>query len=198
VGKEESEVSEIGQWAEKIGSTVARIGRVISGLRTVSRDGSSDPMVPADPVALVQSTLEFCEQRLRYFAIKTEVHAPAQPLHVLCRPVQISQAILNLLNNAVDALSTLPASAERWVRLSVEDRGDQVLICVTDSGPGVPSAVANRIFRPFFTTKGLGSGTGLGLSISRQLVQANGGTLSLDGDSKDTRFAIWLSRPRQE
>lgn len=84
---------------------------------------------------------------------------------------------------------------ERWIRLRVEERGDHVLIHVTDSGPGVPSGVASRIFKPFFTTKGLGSGTGLGLSISRQLAQANGGTLDLDDSSPHTTFSIRLPRP---
>ncbi len=185
---------EVNQWAEKISATVARIGRVIAGLRTVSRDGSGDPVSAVDPVELIRQTLEFCEQRLRYFGIHAEVEEPRAPLRVACRPVQISQALLNLLNNSVDAISGAAAHEKRWIRLSVEERGDQVLLAVTDSGPGIPSAVANRMFRPFFTTKGPGAGTGLGLSISRSLVQANEGTLCLDGESRNTRFLIWLPR----
>jgi C4-dicarboxylate-specific signal transduction histidine kinase len=186
--------SELGLWTEKISTTVSRISRVISGLRTVSRDGSGDQLVVADPIEMVRETLEFSEQRLRYFGIKTRVDAGEGATRVRCRPVQVSQALLNLLNNSVDALASGHETADRWIRISVEERGDQVWICVTDSGHGISAGVANRIFRPFFTTKGLGAGTGLGLSISRQLVQANGGTLEHDPSSQHTRFAIRLPK----
>ncbi|MHA0111481.1 sensor histidine kinase, partial [Klebsiella pneumoniae] len=79
---------------------------------------------------------------------------------------------MNLLNNAYDAVLNLP---ERWVRLSVEDKGDCVVFAVTDSGQRIPDAIASKIMHPFFTTKGIGQGTGLGLSISRGIVESHGG-----------------------
>lgn len=185
--------AEIGAWAEKIGSTVAHVGRVISALRSVSRDGSGDPLAQADSGAIIRETLGFCEQRFRHFGIAKEVAVAAKAPSIRCRPVQISQALLNLLNNSVDAIAALRAESQtRLIRVSVEINGLQVVIAVEDSGIGISPELSGRIFRPFFTTKPVGVGTGLGLSISRQLVESNGGTLTLEKSSKFTRFEIRL------
>jgi C4-dicarboxylate-specific signal transduction histidine kinase len=98
------------------------------------------------------------------------------------------------MNNAVDAILAQDPPTDRWIRVGIEEKEDQVLISVTDSGPGVPRAIARHIFRPFFTTKSAEGGTGLGLSISRSLLRENGGELSLDESSPHTRFVIRLSR----
>jgi signal transduction histidine kinase len=190
IGKPDTDAAEVKSWAEKIGSTVMRISKLISGLRSVSRDGAGDPLVPVDPAQIVHETLEFCEQRLRLFEIKTELRIADDRSMIRCRSVQISQAILNLLNNSMDALSTMQEPHDRWIRIEVQKAGHDIMLSVTDSGVGIPSDLTDRIFRPFFTTKGLGCGTGLGLSISRQLVEANGGALALDTASKQTRFVI--------
>jgi signal transduction histidine kinase len=190
-----AEDAELGAWAEKIGSTVAHVGRVISALRSVSRDGSGDPLVHADSGAIVRETLGFCEERFRHYRITTEVLVAQKAPTVKCRPVQVSQALLNLLNNSVDAIAALPTeSLTRLIRVSVEMRDSQVVIAVEDSGIGVSPMISARIFKPFFTTKPLGLGTGLGLSLSRQLIEANGGTLSLEKAPKLTRFEVRLSQ----
>ena len=66
------------------------------------------------------------------------------------------------------------------MRVRVSAKGDGTDLLVTDEGPGVPPEARDEIFNPFFTTKRPGEGTGLGLSIAREIVEAHGGTLSLD------------------
>ena len=99
--------------------------------------------------------------------------------------------LLNLLNNAVDAVQPLP---EKWVELKVKNVGKDVEISVTDSGRGIPEKIRDKLGQPLFTTKVVGQGTGLGLSISRGIVEANGGSLNLDPDCEHTRFVVVLPK----
>ena len=108
--------------------------------------------------------------------------------------MQICQILVNLLNNALDVVSEQPSGAGRWVRLEVAAVTGAVTIAVTDSGGGIPAAVAAKIFDPFFTTKPVGKGTGLGLSISASIAKDHGGTLTLDQTGSNTRFVLTLPR----
>jgi C4-dicarboxylate-specific signal transduction histidine kinase len=110
---------------------------------------------------------------------------------VECHPSQISQVLLNLLNNAYDAALAQP---DRWIELDARDQGSLVEISVTDSGPGIPRELARKIMDPFFTTKPPGKGTGLGLSISSNIMTDHGGSLSLDQNSPHTRFVMSLPK----
>jgi signal transduction histidine kinase len=112
-------------------------------------------------------------------------------LRVVGRAVQISQILLNLLGNAYDAVE---AAERRHVRITVDADAAQVHIAVTDSGPGIPAELRERIMEPFFTTKDVGRGTGLGLSLSRGLAELHGGDLALDATSVETRFILTLPR----
>ena len=105
----------------------------------------------------------------------------------------ISQAILNLVNNALDAVSSL---SDKWVSVDFVEDDDSVYIGVTDSGPGIPINIRSRIFDPFFTTKSPGKGTGLGLSLSMNIAAHHGGALRLDTLHKNTRFVLQL--PKQK
>jgi signal transduction histidine kinase len=108
-----------------------------------------------------------------------------------CRPTQITQVLLNLLNNARDAAEE---SEERWVQLDVTELADWIRISVTDSGKGIPVEIREKIMSPFFTTKAVGKGTGLGLSITKSIVDSHRGTLILDEESVQTRFVIELPK----
>ncbi|MCA8921117.1 MAG: PAS domain S-box protein [Planctomycetes bacterium] len=110
-----------------------------------------------------------------------EVQREIESVSVTADAGQLEQVVVNLLINAVHACQERP---EPVVRVSLRPDGDGALLCVEDNGPGVPFAEKERIFQPFFTTKGaLGGsatpGTGLGLSTSLGVVQAHGGTLDV-------------------
>jgi PAS domain S-box-containing protein len=94
-------------------------------------------------------------------------------------PDQIQQVVVNLLNNAVQALAGRPEPAPAGVIHVVTDRvGDTVRLCVEDNGPGVPKHLESKIFEPFFSTKEVGKGTGLGLSIAHGIMAEHNGRIS--------------------
>lgn len=96
---------------------------------------------------------------------------------------QLSQAIWAILQNASEAASTAGEGPPR-VRLSVHEKGNDLVIGVDDNGAGIPEGCSDRIFRPFHTTKP--DGTGIGLSLARQIAHAHGGTLSLEQGAPTT------------
>lgn len=91
---------------------------------------------------------------------------------------EIQSAILNLVNNAVDAITDARVGGQVWLRTSWD--GDRVHLDVADDGPGIDPRVADRVFDPFVTTKEPGKGTGLGLSVCHSVVTAHGGRVWFD------------------
>jgi PAS domain S-box-containing protein len=179
---------------ERIGATVLRIGKIVKGLRTFSRSGENDPFEPCSLEQIIGDTLELCTERFSSHGIELRVK-PAFKERADCRAVQISQVLLNLLNNAFDAVKD---KNNPWVELEVTDEGEDLLFSVTDSGTGIRPEVAAKIMDPFFTTKEVGEGTGLGLSIAKGIVEDHGGTLQLDQDSPHTRFCFRLPKRRRK
>lgn len=173
-----------------------RIARIIKGLRDFSRDASDDPIQSIEVRHLIDRTLSFCAERFKAHDIALIVDAFSDNLQFEGRSTELSQVLLNLLNNSFDALLisqiTPPQSLpkEKWIRITVRDLGSNVEIRVTDSGLGIPAEFQKKIFQPFFTTKDIGQGTGLGLSISFGILKTHHGELLLDEQSQHTSFVI--------
>jgi two-component system, NtrC family, sensor kinase len=101
----------------------------------------------------------------------------AGPSLIQCDPSLFNQCLMNLVVNAIDALDSL--ELEGSIQVSAGAEGDEYLIRVLDTGPGISAEIHSRIFDPFFTTKPRGKGTGLGLAIATSVVKKHGGSLSL-------------------
>ena len=172
--------------AEKIEATTMRISKIIKGLRAFSRNAEHDPMVPTRIRTVIEDILELSVQGFRISGIELKVIGD-QELEVMCRPPQVGQVLLNLLNNSRDAVM---GQAGAWVELAVKAEDPKMILSVTDSGSGIPPEVAARIMEPFFTTKETGKGTGLGLSITKGIIEDHGGKFYLDTNSSNTRFVI--------
>lgn len=173
--------------------TTDRIAKIVKGLRTFSRDADSDPFVWTAISEIVENTLSLCHEKFKNYGIQIQCDRIDPTLAVECRSVQVSQVLLNLLNNAFDAVESV---SKKWVSLMAEEDGNHIKIILTDSGSGIPEAQKEKIFQPFFTTKDVGRGTGLGLSISKGIIEAHQGTLDLDLQSSNTRFVIRLPKVR--
>lgn len=161
----------------KARANVSRIAQIVKGLRNLSRDSRRDDFEEKNLNEVVQETIEMSQERLKENGILLKVSLSPEALFVRMRSYQIAQVIINLLNNAVDALSSLSLGT---IEISSHQEEDYVVLRVIDNGAGVSESHEQMIMTPFFTTKPPGSGTGLGLSISRQIMLAHGGKLILN------------------
>jgi signal transduction histidine kinase/DNA-binding NarL/FixJ family response regulator len=179
------------RFATSIEETSHRIVKIINGLRTISRSAERDPLVASGVAPIIDGTMAICASRFKYSEIQLVTEGDVEPLAVACRPAEISQVLLNLVGNALDAVEPL---AEKWVKIAVKDLGGQVEISVEDSGAGIPKELREKILQPFFTTKEVGKGTGLGLSISKSIAEDHGGQFFLDEEAPHTRFVLRLPK----
>ncbi len=113
-------------------------------------------------------------------------------------PSELQQVILNLINNAIDAMEKEGGTVDISTALSTRDQG-MLLITVDDNGPGIPAHDLDRIFDPFFTTKAVGKGTGLGLSICYGIIRKMGGSIEVESRvGQGTSFFIRLPMDDQQ
>jgi signal transduction histidine kinase len=178
-----------GIMTENLIKMVDKIGQIISSMLNFARSTDSDAFVRIKVSRLFEDILIICQEKLKQKGIQLQMDI-ANDLELDCRPSEISQVILNLMKNSIDAVEALP---ERWIQISARKDQDRIFIEVTDSGHGISQAVREKIFEPFFSTKPMGQGTGLGLGISKRLIEAHHGNLRLDDKSEHTRFVIDLA-----
>ena len=182
------------QLVQAIARNSIRIRNMVKGLRNFSRDATQDPFEIAPIKEIVEDSVALCSAHFLYHHLSLTVRDLPVELTVPCRPTQILEILVNLLNNAL--IATIPLS-EKWVELAVTEDEKWVIISVTDSGCGVPADQVERIFQPFVTTRPHGAGTGLGLTIARNIAQHHNGTLCIDTACPNTRFVVRLPK-RQE
>lgn len=185
------DTSHVDEVIANIRASVARAGRIVQGLRRFGRTTEGEAFARLSIDSVLEDAVQLCEPRLSTSGVRL-TRGPICPAIVLGSGIELSQVLINLLNNAHDAVA---ATADPWVHLEalVHDDGF-VTVSVEDSGPPLSASEADRIFRPFFTTKKVGQGTGLGLSISRSIVDRHGGTLSLEVGAAHPRFVVRLPR----
>lgn len=125
---------------------------------------------------LIEEVVDLCQQRARYATVKIVTNLRADLPLVHASSTEMQQVLINLINNSLDAIS----SSGGTVQVNTLERDNQVVIEVTDDGPGIPEIYLSRIFDPFFTTKPVGKGTGLGLSICYGIISKMDGKISVN------------------
>ncbi len=173
--------------ADKIELTANRISKIVKGLLDFSRDGHKDHFIPVLLVEIIDETLMLSQARLRKRNIQLSLQECPKEAYLHCKPTQISQIILNLINNSADEIEQKP---DPWIQISFMQHEKSIQIWITDSGSGVKKEIQDKIFNPFFTSKDVGKGVGLGLSISKGIAEEHGGQLYLDPDCANTRFIL--------
>ncbi len=187
--EENPNLSILKEMAEEIETTSIRIAKIIIALRSFSRHSSEDPLIETSLKSIVSETLSLCEKKCESEGVHLVVSEIPETMKIRCRPPEISQVLLNLLNNARDAVQSLP---EKWVKVESRDLGGKIELSITDSGRGVPECVMKKLFQPFFTTKEVGKGIGLGLGISKRIMDGLGGALFVDQECENTRFVMQI------
>jgi len=158
---------------ERIRGEVQRLNRILNDFLRYMR--LPDPkLAPTDMRSLVDEVLDFIEPESRRLGVEVMRKMEPVPL-VMADAAQVKQALLNLILNAHDAM---PKGGRMTV--SVKPDGRFVRIDVSDTGAGIPPEMIDRIFEPFYSTKG--EGTGLGLSMVKQIMDNHSGQVRVKSE----------------
>jgi two-component system sensor kinase FixL len=194
---ETQDLSDVRDALQQIAGQALRAGEIIRRLRSLVRNRMTDrEWASANELIEELGPLTRADARASDVRIVLAL-APELPRLMLDR-IQIQQVLLNLLRNSIDALeATAPELREVVFRTGLSPTGD-VQITVTDTGPGVPAELLERLFMPFATSKA--NGTGLGLAISRTIVEAHRGRLEYRPNRpRGAAFIVTLpAEPRPE
>lgn len=176
----------------RIVALTERIGTITEALRGFARRGNG-PLVPVALGEAIEGALTLLDVPLRQAGVVPKVMAPPEPILVTARLVELEQVLINLLRNAIEALSEGGSRIEPALAIRVSAGPEQVEIAITDRGPGMSEETLERLFTPFSTTKP--KGLGLGLVISRDIVASFGGSLTAASrPGEGTTFTIALKR----
>lgn len=134
---------------------------------------------------VINSLITLINKHAQKSNVKIETNLSSELPLILIDPQQIKQALMNILLNAIQAMEE-----GGTVKIDTNKDSSNVIISITDQGPGIPEEMLPKIFDPFFTTKT--EGTGLGLSISYQLIKQHNGNIIVESSNKGTVFKIFL------
>jgi C4-dicarboxylate-specific signal transduction histidine kinase len=182
--------SECEKLCDQMESTIDRVTDIVKGMKLISRDGHQDAYESLNLKEVVEDTLSLCREKFHNHGVKLYFYED-QGINdlVMAQKVRLSQVILNLLNNAFDAIQP---NSSKIIRVYLgKTKSDHVSLSVSDNGAGVPEELIDKVFQPFFTTKDIGKGTGLGLSISKGIIEQHNGNFFIDKEDH-SKFVIEL------
>lgn len=178
-------LSEIPVLLNGIEDGARRTEEIVRSLRTYSRVDEEGPK-KTDLLFSLENTLFLMKSRIGEGVRILREFDEIDPVD--CFPGQMNQVFMNLLANALDAVK-----GKGEIKLKAWQKKDRVFISLTDSGPGIPEDIQNKIFDPFFSSKEIGTGTGLGLFVAYGVIQAHQGTITFSSEKgQGTTFTLSL------
>lgn len=170
--------SEISKRASKIGDAANRCARIVKTFLALARQQPSEAKA-VNINRVIHAALEVTAYSLRASGIEVTTNLAEDVPSITADEDQIHQVITNLIINADQALQDV--SGHRSLTITTEtDRSTALVVTIRDNGPGIPPELRRRIFEPLFTTKEVGSGTGIGLALCHRVIEAHGGSISID------------------
>ncbi|EMJ61954.1 PAS domain S-box protein [Leptospira sp. P2653] len=168
---------------------VDRTSKIVYALKTYAHIDTEENRgkIIIDLAENIETVLTIYHNKIKG-GVDVELDFPIRPL-IAAYPDDLVQVWTNLIYNSLQAMRF-----KGKIRISIQDRKDEVRVSIEDNGPGIPREVRERIFDPFFTTKGPGEGSGLGLDISRRIVKKHQGRIELESESGKTVFHIFLPK----
>jgi PAS domain S-box-containing protein len=173
---ESGKTGDVREALESIIADGRRAGEIILRARRLVRNQPAQAEA-VKPAAVAAEVLAFTRTRIRQAGVEAVIEGARSPAVVRVDPVQLYQALLNLVVNAIEAMESEPGDEPRRLVLRVEASAGRVRLRVADTGPGADDEALARMFQTFHTTKA--RGTGLGLLVTRSLVEAHGGRLEV-------------------
>ena len=175
---------------EVIAEEIRHIDNIVANFLEFSRPPKL-MMQKISPSDVVDMALQLLRHRLESYNVEVQLKRSRALPEVWADPDQLKEVLVNLLTNACEAMKGGGSIVIQEGETFLQSIGQVVTIQVSDNGPGIPEAVQDKIFQPFFTTKE--EGTGLGLSIATRILGEHGGWLDLDSqEGRGTTFTINL------
>ncbi len=169
-------------------SEATRCQKLIQNLLNLARPKVSKK-IPIDLKELIEKVLELKQFALRKNNIEVQKNYSKEAVLAEVEPGQIQQVLLNLVNNAQDAMQK---QTQKILSLYLHKNQTSAFIELEDSGTGIPEEIIEKIFDPFFTTKEIGKGSGLGLSISHSIMDEHKGKIKVSNTGRGAKFTIEL------
>lgn len=166
-------------------SAADRISALVGAVKSYTYMDRSGTQAEVDLHAGLESTLLMLAHKLR--GVRVERDYAADLPHIRGNGGELNQLWTNLLDNAADAVA-----GKGHITITTRQQGAEVCVDIADSGRGIPPALQEQVWEPFFTTKPIGQGTGLGLDIVRRIVVAHGGHVRLRSEPGHTRVTVVL------
>lgn len=178
-----------GENLESIAALTERIGAITEELKTFARKGRGS----AEPTGLkdvIEGAVMLLRSRFAGRMDLLDIDLPPPELQVMGNRIRLEQVLINLLQNALEAVA--PKAGEGRVEVRTSADAEMVTVTVADNGPGIPPEIRKGLFTPFNTSKE--SGLGLGLVISKDIVGDYGGRMEVESDSEGTQFIVHLRK----
>lgn len=185
---EDVKMEEVNKNIQTVEETVARMAKIVSSMKSLSRQVESDKFITTPIDKIIGDVQIISRERLNDLEIDVQ-YIYSENFEFDCQPGLIGQAILNLFNNAIDAIESFN---KKWIRVEFRLENSFVIISVVDCGNGIPVEFHKKVLEPFFTTKNVGKGTGLGLSLVQSIVRSHHGELFINSQNANTEFVIKL------
>ncbi len=178
---------------EQVKIQIQRCAKITAQILKFGRYGEPERL-KVDLGSIVPEVVDMVVKKASVEGVDLNVDVPQHTPQVFCDPGQLHQVLLNLLNNALDAVvQRYQDESGGRIGLAVSSEDATVRIVIQDNGTGVSDEVKDKIFSPFFTTKPVGKGTGLGLSICFAIVESMGGSIDMESKvGRGTRFTVTL------
>lgn len=155
---------------------VERVTSIVQSLKRYSSTNSASSKQECDLNQCIEKAKEMCRYSLKN-GVSVALNLTEAPVHVVANPVELEQVFINLITNAVDAVQD---SVDKLVTISTFRNQEQALVKIQDSGKGIQQQNIDKIWQPFFTTKGPGRGTGLGLAITTGIIKDHKGSITAE------------------
>jgi two-component system, NtrC family, C4-dicarboxylate transport sensor histidine kinase DctB len=171
-----------------IAALTERIGVITGDLKILARKGRAAAQ-PVSVKAVIEGAVMLLRSRFAGHMEALDIALPDETLMVSGSPIRLEQIVINLLQNALEAVADKSGGQ---VRISVRVAADQVVLSVADNGPGIAPDILEALFTPFNTSKD--GGLGLGLVISREIAADYGGRIEVESNPSGTCFSVYLKK----
>lgn len=171
----------------KIEMSSQKISKIVKGIKVYIRQDGDEPFVSENLGSIIDDALVICEHKLKENMVSVILDPKINKIVIPCHFTQVFQVFVNLISNSVDAINDLQ---EKSIEITSSETDAKYIIRFQDSGNGIPLEYQDKIFNAFFTTKDRGVGSGLGLSLCRKILEAHGGSLTIDNSAPHTTFLI--------